>query len=104
MPLRLQSQRIYSLIAELEKARAAGTLGAVLTQIEKDDSTNKIVAFYEKFVDMSFIASEFRTEHVQAITRRAVQLIRGPIITFLGTPHKQQLVNKDTGEPSGTQS
>jgi len=74
MSLRLQSQRICSLIPQLEEARTAGTLGSLLTHIEKDRSTDEIVALYKKFVDKPFITSRFRAEHVQAITRKAVQL------------------------------
>jgi hypothetical protein len=99
MSLRLQSQRICSLIPQLEEARTAGTLGSLLTHIEKDRSTDEIVALYKKFVDKPFITSRFRAEHVQAITRKAVQLIRDPVIIFRGTLHKQQVVDQDTDKP-----
>jgi hypothetical protein len=98
MRLRLQSQRICNLIPQLEEARAAGTLGSVLTHVEKDRFTDEIAVLYKKFVDKPFIASGFRTEHVQAITRKAVQLIRDPEIIFRGTLHNQRVVSQDTEE------
>jgi hypothetical protein len=84
MRLRIRSQRICNLIPQLEEARAAGTLGSVLTHIERDRSTDQIVALYKKFADQPFIAPGFRTEHLQAITRKAVRLIRDPVIIFGG--------------------
>jgi hypothetical protein len=66
--------------------RSAGghTLGSALTHIERDRSTDQIVALYKKFADQPFIAPGFRTEHLQAIARKAVRLIRDPVIIFGG--------------------
>jgi hypothetical protein len=98
MRLQLQSQSVSNLISQLEEARASGTLGSILDQIEYGGSTDQIVALYREFVDQPFLKSRFRAEHVRTIIREAMWPLRKPRVIFPGTLRKCQRVNRDTGE------
>jgi hypothetical protein len=98
MRLQVQSQSVSNLISQLEEARASGTLGSILDQIENSGSTSQIVALYREFTNQPFLKARFRAEHVRNIVREALRPLRKPEIILPGTLRVHHRVTPDTGD------